>query len=363
MSGRRPAGQVPPGIGLSPGNGLFSGTPTAAGAFNFTINVSDAAKRQATRACTITISLNLQILNDALPDATTRATYSLTLRASGGTPPYRWTAISGSFPPGIGLDETTGLIAGQPTQPGRFNFAIQLTDATGAQLQHAYSINVVTGLTIPSCPTPIGAVKEAYTSTLSAVGGQSPYAWAIDSGALPQGLGLASDTGVVSGSPTTAGASNFSVRATDAAGSAASRTCAIQIAPELTISTGTFPQAEAGAAYTHHWRRAGGTPPYVWSITTGSLAPGLDLNAASGQISGTATTAGLFRFTARVTDSAGLQSDKQFDLTVGNGFAIAACPTPAAIVGDPYSSSLSTVAARRRSRGRSRREHCPPVSR
>jgi hypothetical protein len=337
------SGQVPPGVTLATATGLFSGTPAATGTFNFTVNVSDAASRQATRACTIAISLNLQILNDGLPDATTRATYSVNLRATGGVLPYRWTAISGSLPPGLALDENSGLIAGQPTQPGRFNFTIQVTDASGGQLQRAYSINVVTGLTIPSCPAPIGAVGEPYTSTLSAVGGQSPYAWAIDSGDLPQGLRLTPESGVVSGTPTAAGAFNFSVRASDGAANTVSRTCAIQIAPELSITTTVLPQAETGAAYSALIAAAGGTPPYTWSISTGSLPPGFDLNAASGQVSGTATAAGVFRFTARVADSAGVQREKQFELTAGNGFAIAACPTPTATVGDAYSSSLSIV--------------------
>jgi large repetitive protein len=337
------AGQVPPGITLAAATGLFSGTPTATGAFNFTLSAGDSAGRQATRACSIAVSLNLQIINDSLPDATTRAIYSQTLRATGGATPYRWTAIAGSLPPGLTLDENTGLIAGQPTQPGRFSFTVQLTDAAGGQIQRAYTISVGTGLTIPSCPTPVGSVNESYTSTLAAVGGQAPYAWAIDSGTLPQGLRLAADTGVISGTPAAPGASNFSLRASDAGGNTASRACSIQIAPELTITTTSLPQAEAGGAYAAAIVAVGGTPPYVWSISTGSLAPGLTLNAASGQISGTSTAAGAFRFTARVTDAAGIQSDKQFDLTVGSGFVIAACPTPTATVGDPYSSSLSTA--------------------
>ncbi len=267
------AGQVPPGIALTAANGLFSGLPTAAGAFSFTLSASDAGGRQATRACTITISLNLQILNDTLPDATTRATYSATLLAAGGTTPYRWTTISGALPPGLILNESSGVVAGQPTQPGRFNFTIQLTDAAGAQLQRSYSINVVTGLTIPSCPAPLGAVNEAYSSTVAAVGGQSPYSWALDSGALPAGLRLATDSGVLAGTPAAPGSSEFVLRASDSGANSATRTCSIQIAPELTITTASLAQTEAGAAYAAQLAASGGTPPYTWSITTGSLGP------------------------------------------------------------------------------------------
>ena len=90
----------------------------------------------------------------------------------------------------------------------------------------------------PGCPTitispatlPNGAVGVAYSQTLTASGGTAPYTFTITSGALPPGLAL-STAGVVSGTPTTAGTYNVTIRATDANGCFASITYAIVIAP------------------------------------------------------------------------------------------------------------------------------------
>jgi hypothetical protein len=59
-----------------------------------------------------------------------------------------------------------------------------------------------------------------------------------------------------------------------------------------------------GQPYVSSMVAAGGTPPYTYSISAGSLAPGLTLNSSTGAISGTPTAAGTFSYTGRVTDSA-----------------------------------------------------------
>ena len=137
-------------------------------------------------------------------------------------------------------------------------------------------INVATGLTIPSCPTPIGAVNEAYTSTLAAIGGQAPYAWAIESGALPQGLRLAADSGVCPVTHRPQDPQNFSVRASDACG----KRCGAHMLHPDCAGVDDYdrksPASGSRSSYTASIVAAGGTPPYMWSIPTGSLAPGLN---------------------------------------------------------------------------------------
>jgi hypothetical protein len=85
----------------------------------------------------------------------------------------------------------------------------------------------------------------------------------------------------------------------------------------------------------------GGTPPYLWTLSGGALPPGLTANATTGGISGLPTQAGSFPFTIRVTDAAGIATEKTFTLAVGAGFSISACPVPAATAGQPYSSALT----------------------
>ena len=334
-------GQLPPGITLNAGSGLFSGTPLLGGAFNFTLNISDASARTGARTCTITIGSPIQIVTEILPDATIREAYSQTLRASGGSPPYRWVAISGALPPGISLDANAGTVSGQPVLPGRFTFNIQVSDASGATTQRAFTIAVASGLTIPGCPASIGIANQSYSSTLTVVGGQAPYNWSVSSGTLPLGLNLASATGVLAGTPAAADRAEFTLRVADATNATAERPCAIQVAPELVISTASMPQAEVGANYSTTLEAAGGTAPRNWTITAGALAPGLTLSSATGQITGAATAPGTYRFIARVIDATGAQRDKQFEIVVGSGFTISACPTPSAVFGQPYSSSVS----------------------
>src|SRR4029077_3315310 len=58
------------------------------------------------------------------------------------------------------------------------------------------------GVTITTTQLPVGVKSVAYSATLAAIGGSSPYVWSIASGTLPAGLTLASGTGVISGTPT-----------------------------------------------------------------------------------------------------------------------------------------------------------------
>jgi hypothetical protein len=70
-----------------------------------------------------------------------------------------------------------------------------------------------------ACPTSIAAsVGEAYSYTYVATGGTAPYTFSVVSGTLPPGLTLDEDTGVLSGTPTTAGSYSFGVQVTDALG-------------------------------------------------------------------------------------------------------------------------------------------------
>ena len=63
--------------------------------------------------------------------------------------------------------------------------------------------------------------------------------------------------------------------------------------------------AQVGVAYSSALTATGGVAPYTFSISSGSLPPGLTLNASTGAITGTPTTAGTYSYTAKVTDSTG----------------------------------------------------------
>jgi hypothetical protein len=72
----------------------------------------------------------LVITTQSLPAATVGVPYSATLTATGGIPPYTWTVISGSLPPGLSLS-SAGVISGTPTTAGTYNFTVQVIDPLG----------------------------------------------------------------------------------------------------------------------------------------------------------------------------------------------------------------------------------------
>src|SRR3954453_14642813 len=109
------------------------------------------------------------------------------------------------------------------------------------------------------------------------------------SGSLPSGLSLAA--GKISGTPGAAGSSNFTVKVTDSASQSDSAALTLTISPPaVVISTSSLPAGTVGVAYSQTLGASGGTPPYSWSMASGSLPAGL--NISGGTISGTPTAAG-----------------------------------------------------------------------
>jgi putative Ig domain-containing protein len=152
-------------------------------------------------------------------------------------------------------------------------------------------------------PLPSGRVNTLYSDSLNATGGVPPYVWNVVSGTVPPGLSL-SATGMLSGTPSTAGSFNFSAAVTDAAHPAGMSNVAlsITIADPLQITTTSLPNGSPGVFYTVALGATGGFMPYSWAITQGTLPTGLTLNAASGLISGTPTSPGTSSLTVQVSD-------------------------------------------------------------
>jgi len=238
------------------------------------------------------------------PTGTMGVAYSHTLSTTGGTSPFYYVITAGSLPPGLYIGASDGTITGTPVTYGTYSFTATVTDNVSLSDDAACSITInPTTLGIACNTPPGGTVGLPYSHAFSASGGVTPYTFAITSGSLPSGITLSASTGTVSGNPTSAGTSTFTVRVTDDDGTTASVSCSIVIsasAPTLTPSCNSPVDATQGTFYSHTFTVSGGTGPYTWLVIGGTLPPGLTLSS-SGVVSGVPTTAGTFSFTLGVT--------------------------------------------------------------
>ena len=245
--------------------------------------------------------------------------YSQTLVATGGTTPYAWSVSSGTVPTGLTFS-SAGVLGGTPAAAGSFTFTAQVTDSAASPASTTKSFTVVIAASALAITTtsPLngGTVGTAYSQTLAASGGTTAYSWSVTSGTLPAGLAL-STAGVLSGTPTAAGVSSFTVQVADSGGLTATQTFSLTtIIPPLSITTASpLTSGTLGTAYSVTLAATGGTSPYTWNVSAGTLPAGLALSAA-GVLSGTPTAAGTFNFTAQVTDSASTAATKSFALTI-----------------------------------------------
>ncbi len=240
-----------------------------------------------------------------LSSGTAGGAYTGQLSAVSGTSPYQWSIVSGSLPAGCAMS-SSGALSGVPTTSGTFTFTAQVSDSNSLMANQNYSVTVnpSTALTISTTSLPAGTVNTAYSQTLTATGGIAPYTWSASS--LPAGMTF-SAAAVLSGRPTAAGTVSITFSVKDSAGHSATASLSLVIQSSgsgpPSIVTSTLPYAVVGAAFTQSLAGSGGTPPYTWSVATGSLPTGLALSSA-GQITGTATHIGVFPFTVQLTDAA-----------------------------------------------------------
>ncbi len=305
------------GSGCSGGNcGTLANTSKTAATYNapavvsssltVTVKAASAAKSSVSASSTVTVNPSPVVTTTSLPGGVVGTPYSATLRASGGTGSLSWNLATGShLSAGLSLDAGTGVISGTPTASGPANFTVQVTDSapTPVSATQSLSITIANRLIITTALLPNGSVNLAYSATLQASGGTKPYSWSIAAAHLPAGLSLEASTGVISGTPTTAEKSSFTVQVADASTQSVTRQLSITIEPALTITTTSLSDGTLSVAYSATVEAGYAMLPVTWSISSGALPTGLKLGAGTGYISGTPLVAGTSNFTVMVTDS------------------------------------------------------------
>ena len=284
----------------------------------------------------------IKISTASLPNGQSGTAYSSTLAATGGVLPYTWSLTAGSLPAGLTLNASTGAITGTPSAavastPLTFNVVDSSRPALTQTATFTLTISPAS-LVISTSSLPNGQTGVAYSATLAATGGVSPYTWSLTSGSLPAGLTLNASTGAVTGTPSAPIATTPLIfKVTDSSSPALTQTATFTLtisAASLVISTSSLPNGQTGVAYSATLAATGGVSPYTWSLTSGSLPAGLTLNASTGAITGTpSASVASTALTFKVTDSSSPALTQTANLTL----TISATPTVASVTVNPTS--------------------------
>jgi Putative Ig domain len=294
------------------------------------------------------------------------AGYNCSITVTGGKGPFTWT-VSG-LPTGlsssVSADTTTLTISGTAPQAVRAaalrasrlveataaatsaSVQIGITDAKGRTASLSFTITI-NALAISTTSLPNGTVGIAYSASVSATGGATPYTWTITG--LPTGLSASGSS--ISGTPTQSGSFTITVKVTDSASTPASVqvTLSLTIAapPALAISTSSLPGGTAGTAYMATITATGGVTPYTWTIT--GLPSGITPTSGtpSASISGTTDSVGSFTVTAKVTDSESTPAtvSATLSLTIAQAAALVISTTtlPSGTINVAYSQTLAAT--------------------
>ena len=184
---------VAPGLSFDPAPlPVLAGVPSLAGNFSLSLRVRDSAGLTVTKVFSIAVTGSALSLSGSgsIPDAKLNEAYSHTIAASGGSPPYSWTAAG--LPDGLAIGAGTGIITGAPSTSGDFLFTVRVSDSASATAVDLYRLKVVsppvpamrfTGLPAVAKAAdqlPVGLVFDGPFP--SRIAGQLVLAFAPDSG-------------------------------------------------------------------------------------------------------------------------------------------------------------------------------------
>lgn len=362
-------GRLPLGMGFDP-SGVLYGPALATGTYPFIVEVADATGAVVQRSYAVTVvprssQFDSQFVTQIVPAAVQSGQqFTAVLRwLNSGTHAWDPTAgfsiayvlppnneawgldrVSPSGPVQPGAQLEVRFIATAPATAGAYDFQwLLVQEGFGVFGERSGKASI---FVYPSLPPTIDApstlqaiIGEPFSFQFTANAGAPPFNWSVSSGSLPSGLALDSATGVLSGTPSSIGSVNVTIRVMDARSRISEKPITVNVTPvQLAIVNSMLPGGTVGLGYSVQLIATGGRQPYSWTLTQNILPPGLSLTSSSGLISGTPASTGSFTFNIRVIDAEAQTSNKALSISIGAAPLQLAAAAPAqAIRGTEFS--------------------------
>ena len=343
-------GTLPLGLSLN-ASGLLGGTPAESGTFNFRVTATTPGGQCSNfRDYTLVVDCTtIDLTPTSLPGGSIGTAYNQTVS---GTPSgtYSYAVSSGALPPGLTLNAATGAITGTPATNGSSTFTITATaGACSGSRTYTVAIGCPSISLTTTSPLPAGSAGVAYSQMLNVTPAGS-YTFSLTSGGLPGGVTLNTSTGVISGTPTVTGTSTFTVKAQAANGCSATQSYTLAInCPGITLAPASLPGGTTGTAYSQTIAASPAGGGYTYAVSSGSLPTGLNLNLATGSLSGTPTANATFTFTITATGFGGCTGSQSYTVVIGGGGGCSTITLPATLpngnVGQLYNAAATASPA------------------
>jgi IPT/TIG domain/Putative Ig domain/Glycosyl hydrolase catalytic core len=259
----------------------------------------------------------LRIATTSLAAGSAGGSYSSTLTATGGTPPYTWGVRDGVLPTGLHLNVATGTITGAPSVAGTYPFTVYVQDSRANSVSGTLYLNVnpPPGPSISGISPNNGPMTGGTAVTIS--GNNFLPESVVQFGGIP-----ATSVQVVSPNAIRCITPNEPVGAVSVTVSdSGSQATTVQndftfSASPLQIATASLPAGSVGTSYSTTLMATGGVPPYSWSAKTGVLPTGVSLASSAGLISGTPMQSGTYPVAIQIKDSKSTSSSANLSLVI-----------------------------------------------
>jgi len=305
---------LPGGLLLDTTTGKVYGTPTTPTAPFYVpmfVVITDSASPPASinPLVTLTVQPPVSFLATTLPDSARGLNYSGTISVTGGRAPYTIQVTNGALPDGLTARRFgSGFnVSGVPTKDGLFQFTIKVSDSyeTPNTVTNNFQIRISDQMVLSGPALAQTLYNQSYTTTFPVTGGFQPYTWKMNP--VPPNFTFDPTTGTLSGTPNGGSYTTSVVTVHDNSSpplTANYLVFSLQVFAKLGIITSSLPSIAMGSTTWLGMASTGGGFPHQWSVSSGSLPPGMTFSMISGDgtISGSPTTAGSYTFTVALSD-------------------------------------------------------------